>query len=124
MLKHKNWNKKNYDVLKNYILDENDVNKMYEKSIEKYPQLKIIKIYNNMGTRYLNNISLLNDVPNICSPKTITFSGHTDPTFIIDFDKKVIIVIMCNVMHNTTLSRTERKNITTNIINELCKKIY
>ena len=124
MLRHRDINKENYNILKSYIKDEVDINKMYFKAITKNPQLKLLKTYNYMGTRYSNNIYFFNDIPRICSPNTITFSGYTGPTFIIDFGKKIIVIIMCNVMHNTTLNRFERKNITNDIMEEICKEIY
>ena len=124
MLKHDNRNKMNYNMLKEIIPDESDINKMYEKAIKKDSNLKVLKTYNFMGTRYFNDILAINDVPNICSKNTITFSGYTGPSFIIDFDKKIIVVILCNVMHNTTLDRQNRRDITINIMNDICNKIY
>jgi len=83
---------------------------MYKEALEKEPNLYVSRTYNNMGTRYKNAIDLLNDVPNEASSNAISFSGFTGPMFTIDFDKKIIVVIMANVMHNTTLTRDERKN--------------
>lgn len=123
MLNHYDKNEKNYQILEK-IVDKKDINQMYEEAIKINPNLKILRTYNNMGVRYRNDIKELNDVPNICSKNTITFSGYTGPSFIIDFDKKVIIVVMCNVMHNTKLSRLERKKTTEEIIEQLCEEIY
>lgn len=54
-----------------------------------------------MGTRYRNEIHALNDVPNVSNDNTIAFSGFTVPSFIMDFDEKIIVVVMCNVTHTT-----------------------
>ncbi len=124
VLKHDDRNKMNYNMLKEIIPDESEINKMYDESIKKDSNLKVVRTYNFMGTRYFNDILVINDIPNICSKNTITFSGYTGPSFIIDFDKKIIVVIMCNVMHNTTLDRQNRRDITINIMNDICNKIY
>ena len=36
--------------------------------------------------------------------------------FVIDFDKKVIVLVMCNLLHLTKQERKMRKNMTTKII--------
>lgn len=87
MLSHKDKNKENYEILKS-VVREDDINKMYKKALLINPDLKVMKTYNNMGTRYRNNIDELNDVPIKSSENTIVFSGYTGPTFLIDFDKK------------------------------------
>lgn len=124
MLKHDNRNQKNYDILKKVVSNETDINKMYEIACKQDASFRAMRTYNYMGTRYRNDILQLNDVPLICSDETIVFSGFTGPSFLIDFKENVIIVVLCNVMHNTKLNRTERKKITENIIEEICKKIY
>lgn len=101
-----------------------EINKMYEEAKKKNPELKVMRTYNNMGTRYRNHIKELNDVPTKCSENTIAFSGFTGPTFVIDFDVQVIIVVMCNVMHRTKLNRTERKKYTDAIIEDICNDLY
>ena len=88
------------------------------------PEIKVMRTYNNMGTRFRNSIKELNDVPTKCSENTIAFSGFTGPTFVIDFDAQVIIVIMCNLMHRTKLNRAERKKYIDAIIEEICNKMY
>lgn len=124
MLSHKDRNKENYEILKS-VVPSDDINIMYKKALLINPDLKVMKTYNNMGTRYKNNITELNDVPIKSSENTIVFSGYTGPSFLIDFDKKIIIVVMCNVMHNTKLTRFERKHNTDVIIediyNQICK---
>ena len=77
-----------------------------------------------MGTRYRNDISILNDVPNKAGNNSITFSGYTGPSFTIDFDNEVIVIIMCNVMHNTTLNRKERKQKSVEIMNNIFDNLH
>lgn len=108
MLSHTDKNKENVDILRK-LVDKRDINEMYEEALKINPNLKVMKTYNKMGVRYYNYIDNLNDVPSICSNNTISFSGFTGPSFIIDFDNKIIIIVMCNVMHNTELNRIERK---------------
>ncbi len=116
MLQHDDTNKNNYLYLKN-LSNKEDINEMYDEVLEKQGTLNLPKTYNYMGTRYKNAIKKINDVPFLASNNSITFSGFTGPMFTIDFDKKIIVVIMCNVMHNTKLSRKERKDITVEIMN-------
>lgn len=123
MLRHKDKNKENLEILKN-VVSEKEINKMYEEAKKKNQEIKVMRTYNNMGTRYRNYIKELNDVPTKCSESTIAFSGFTGPTFVIDFDAQVIVVVMCNVMHRTNLNRTERKKYTDAIIEEICKELY
>ncbi len=122
MLWHKDKNHENYEILKN-IVPTDDINNMYKSALEIDPDLKVMRTYNNMGVRYRNNIDVLNDLPFNCSENTIAFSGYTGPSFIIDFDKRIIIIVMCNVMHNTKLSRFERKHNTDMIIEEIYNNI-
>ena len=123
MLSHKDINKNNYKILSSLVKEEN-INNMYLKALEIDGNLKINRTYNNMGVRYHNDIESLNDVPNVCSDNTVVFSGFTGPSFIIDFDKKIIVIVMCNVLHNTKLNRIERKKYTDTIIEDICKNIY
>jgi len=122
MLNHKDRNKENFYNLKQ-IVKEQEINKMYQEAKEKNPNLKVIKTYNNMGVRYKNAIDELNDLPKKASENTIVFSGYTGPSFLVDFEKEIIIVVMCNVMHRTKLTRVERKKNTDKIIEELYNKI-
>lgn len=123
MLQHKDRNKENYNILKDLVSINADVNIMAEEALEINSNLKLLRTYNNMGNRYRNKISLLNDIPLQCSDNSITFSGYTGPTYLIDFDKKIIIVVMCNVMHNTKLDRYQRKNITDSIVEEIYNEL-
>ncbi len=120
MLKHNNTNEDNYQKLKS-IFNEIDINKMYQKSINK--NIYLPKPYNYMGTRYKNIIDDLNDIPTKASNNSITFSGYTGPSFTIDFDKKIIVVIMCNAIHNSNLTREERKKIEIETMNKVFNNI-
>lgn len=122
MLKHDDVNLYNYNRLKSYSTSE-DINDMYVEALKTIPNLYVSRTYNNMGTRYKNDIDLLNDVPLKASDNAISFSGFTGPMFTIDFDKKIIVVIMANVMHTTKLSRDERKNGIVNIMNYIFEQI-
>lgn len=72
------------------------------------------KTYNYMGARYYNEIDTINDVPK--NGKIISFSGFTGPRYLIDFDKKIIIVLMCSCVHYTKMTRSERFNLTKKIV--------
>lgn len=123
MLSHQDRNQMNFENLKK-VISVSDLNTMYEMAKGKDISVKVMRTYNYMGTRYRNTIHALNDVPNVCSDNTIAFSGFTGPSFIIDFDAKIIVVVMCNVMHTTKLSRSERKETTDKIIAEICNSLY
>ena len=121
MLKHRNTNEENYKFLKE-LHHETNINIMYDKLLnDNYPDLP--KTYNFMGVRYRNIIDKINDVPNNASDNSISFSGYTGPMFTIDFDKNIIVIIMCNVIHNSHLSRYVRKELTTEIMNKIFDNI-
>lgn len=122
MLEHLDINKINYEFLKKYS-KSNDINIMYNDYLKTKPTKIFPLTFNNMSTRYKNKIKILNDVPYICSDNTISFSGYTGPMYTIDFDNKIIVVIMCNVMHNTKLNRQERKIKTIEIMNTIFNKL-
>lgn len=118
MLEHRNTNEENLKKLVD-ISNEKDPNKAYEKLKKENGSFYLPKTYNNMGTRYRNVIKELNDIPDKASDNSIVFSGYTGPMFTIDFDNKIIVLVMCNVMHNTKLNRDERKALTFEIINKI-----
>lgn len=125
MLKHTDRNEMNYQLLSNFHnCQDKDINLMYQLALEQNENFKAIHTYNYMGTRYYNQIEALNDVPKYCSANTIVFSGYTGPMFLIDFDKFIIIVIMCNVIHNTKISRIERKDGTKHLMDIICHNLY
>ncbi len=118
MLKHRNTNEDNYNKLK-LLTNEEDVNVAYKKVKEQNIEISLPRTYNNMSARYRNIIDKLNDVPYKASDNSITFSGYTGPMFTIDFDNNIIVIIMCNLIHNSHLSREERKDITEEIMNKI-----
>lgn len=122
MLKHYNIEQLNEHILNN-IVNEDKINKMYERALIKEPNVRLARTYNFMGARYHNPIDALNDVPLDCSKDTIVFSGYTGPMYVVDFKREIIVVIMCNVIHNTTLNRAERKKITEELMNFIVKNI-
>lgn len=83
----------------------------------------VFRSYNNMGTRFKNPIIAKNDVPEEASDNTIVFSGYTGPGFLIDFDKKIVILVMSNVCHMSKLSREERKELSLELITKLYNKM-
>jgi len=122
MLKHRNTNEMNYNKLKE-TFHGNDVNEMYEEMVNNKMNLLLSRTYNNMGLRYRNKIDKMNDVPIKASDNSVTFSGYTGPMFTIDFDNKIIVIIMCNVIHNSRLNRYERKKKTIEIMNMIFDNI-
>lgn len=122
MKKHYDIEQRNYETLKK-IVGDNEINKMYEDALMIDKNLKLSKTYNFMGARYRNSIQDLNDVPLNCSDDTIVFSGYTGPMYVVDFQKQLIIVIMCNVIHNTILNRIERKKITEALMNSIVEQV-
>lgn len=80
-------------------------------------------IYNNMGVRRRKLDDERNDIPVNASINCISFSGYCGPMFTIDFEKNIIIVIMCNIVHNSKLERLERKKLTYEIINKIYDNI-
>ena len=73
MLSHQDRNKENLELLKQ-VVQEEEINKMYENAKKINPEIKVMRTYNNMGTRYQNAIKKLNDVPCVCSKNTIACS--------------------------------------------------
>ena len=122
MLQHRDTNKQNYEALKN-LVPGNDINELYDEILKRKIDIRLPKTYNNMGTRYNNDIKKINDVPNIASNSSISFSGYTGPMFTIDFEQEIIVVIMCNVIHNSKLNREERKEKTVKIMNMIFESI-
>lgn len=104
------------------LLNFETIQIMLRKGVNtEYPSLNH---YNNMGARYKNKLDMQNEVPAICSENTIVFSGYTGPMYLIDFDKNIIIVIMCNVLHNTKINRQERKKLTEEIMQKIAHMVY
>lgn len=68
--------------------------------------------YNFMGTRHKRTKQMAEGILNLCSERSIEFSGYTGPMFVMDLEKRIIIVVMCNSVHNTKMGRRERKRLT------------
>ena len=122
MLQHRNTNENNYKLLKDNYNGDN-INDLYKEHLLNKKDVTLSRTYNNMGARYKNDIDVLNDVPINASSNSITFSGYTGPMFTIDFDNKIIVLIMCNIIHNTNLNRTERKALMVELMNNIFDSI-
>ncbi len=96
----------------NIMLDHYDINKLNRDNGYE------CKTYNLMGARYFNNIESINDVPYDIEG-LVSFSGYTGPRYLIDFKRKIIIVLMSNVVHNTLMSRDEKNNFMKHIVYEI-----
>jgi len=123
MLDHRNIDKENLVNMSKFVSVNEDVNLMYKECFDKKLDVHVSRCINNMGVRYKQRIALKNDVPYIASDNSIAFSGYSGPMFMIDFDRKIIIVIMCNVVHNSHLNRVERKALTDELIEKIYEKI-
>ncbi len=123
MLQHHDINNYNLKILKSYIDKDLEVNELYKLVKKSHNDLYLPSTYNFMGCRYHNNILEINDVPLCLSQNSITFSGYTGPMFVMDFEQKIIVLIMCNVLHNTHLNRATRKKKTTEIINFILNNV-
>lgn len=124
MLKHDNRNTFNYNILKNLTNKQGDINEIYEEALKIDDNLHLVSPHNYMGCLYKNKISKLNFINPLLSDKTINFSGFTGPMVEIDFENKIIVLVMCNILHNTHLERTERKLITKHIVYEIINQLY
>ena len=123
MLQHHDINNYNLNILKNHINKDLAINELYELVKKENNNFYLPSTYNFMGCRYRNDILEKNDVPTVLSNNSITFSGYTGPMFVIDFEQKIIILVMCNVLHNTNLNRVTRKEKTSEIINFILNNI-
>ena len=123
MLKHRNINDLNYKKLKK-LYNKEDINEMYNMTLKDNSELHLSKPINNMGVVYKNIIDKLNDIPIMASDNSITFSGYTGPMFTIDFEKNIIVVIMCNAIHNSYYNRKERKEIEVKLSNRVFNSIF
>ena len=114
---------KNISISDNYI----DINEIYDdlaKKVDKNELLsKIIRPYNYCGTRYKNPINAKNEIPETATANSIIFSGYTGPIFFIDFERKIIILVMTNVCHNSSKSRSDRYDMSKNMINDIYNQL-
>ena len=74
--------------------------------------------YTYGGMRHHSKIKQINDAPYNSSATTVFFSGFTRTAFTIDFEKKIIILVMGN-LHCVELSRKQRAEITRKMFNEI-----
>lgn len=123
MLKHDDRNSMNYNILKNLTNRDDNINNLYDEICDIDNNLTLIDPYNYMGCLYKNKINKLNLVDNLLSDNSINFSGFTGPMFSIDFKNKIIVLVMCNILHNTHIDRKPRKMMTRDIIHEVIKQI-
>lgn len=100
----------------------NEQNKIL-KDNENFDPNKSSKPYCLMGARLKNIIESENEIPDSASDKSIYFSGYTGPAYLLDFENKIIIILMCNVTHQNKLMRIERKKLTTKLINKVYENI-
>jgi len=123
MIEHDDIDALNMAILKKYTNDNGSLNELYKKALQTEKDLKINKTYNYSGTRYRNGIEELNDVALNASDNSITYSGYTGPIFLIDFDKKIIVLIMCNVCHLSKMERYARKDISVRLVNDIYNEL-
>lgn len=122
MLEHNDIEKYNLKILEDLTNKKGDINSLYCEVIKKSKDLYIPLNYNCMGARYKNKTIALNDVV-MPSDNSICFSGFTGPMYQIDFEKKIIVVVMCNLLYYTKVNRKERKDKTVEIIIDIVKQI-
>ncbi len=122
MKRHDDINLYNFNLLKD-LTEVDDINKMYQAVKKIDPGYVICRTYNYMGTRYRNDVKIINDLPDAASDDAIVFSGYTGPLFVIDFTNQVIILVMCNLVHNSFMGRFERKCMTDEIVDMIYQKL-
>jgi CubicO group peptidase (beta-lactamase class C family) len=134
MLQHDNINEELYKSML-FFAKQNSINlsfinlnDIYEEILNKCKNKDeffdyVFRSYNYMGTRFKNPIVAKNDVPVEASDNTIVFSGYTGPGFLIDFDRKIIILVMSNVCHMSKLTREERKKLSLELMTEIYKNL-
>lgn len=105
------------------LLDHDDINSLNKERLKDDKDIKIqtlSKPYCLMGARLRNEIEKENEIPAKASDKTVYFSGYTGPAYLLDFENKIIIVLMSNLTHHNTYMRLERKKMA----NDMIKEIY
>jgi CubicO group peptidase (beta-lactamase class C family) len=135
MISHDNINEELFKSMMQYA-NQNDIsvtsinlNNMYEEILDKCSNPDnffeyVFRSYNYMSTRFKNPIKAKNDVPEMASDNTIVFSGYTGPGFLIDFDRKIVILVMSNVCHMSKLNREERKKLSLEIMTKLYEIVH
>lgn len=105
------------------LLDHDDINGLNKKRLREDKDIKVqnlSKPYCLMGARLKNCIAEENEIPAKTSDNTVYFSGYTGPAYLLDFENKIIIVLMSNLTHHNTYMRLERKKIA----NDMIKEVY
>lgn len=103
------------------IVEKQTLNSMLTYDIE---QKNGENLYNYMGARHRSETIENTEIPNTIGKNAIYFSGYTGPAYLIDFDCKIIILVMCNVTNHNIYDRKERKRITNEIVKEELNSIY
>lgn len=78
--------------------------------------------YNHMSCRCRKSLSkLLRGL----SDNSITYSGFTGPMFILDFDRRLIVLVMFNGVHNALMENTrkDRRKLVMKMITDIVKEI-
>ena len=115
-------------LIKCGVKNVSDINELFNEAKQLTGQTKgdfspYLSSYNYSGTRYRNTIDELNDIPKRASQNSITFSGYTGPIFLIDFDKKIIVLVMSNVCHESKTDRHTRKDTSVRLVEEIYNKV-
>ena len=98
------------------MIEHHDINKL---NVEKgYGS----RSYTYMGARYFNDIEELNDVP-YKKEGLLSFSGYTGPRYLIDFEGKIIIVLMANIIHNRVMTRDEKNYLMKHVVYEIYDEV-
>lgn len=79
----------------------------------------IIKPYNYAGMRYQNPYEKIMTIPFDTSQHTVIFSGYTGPIYLMDFENHLIILVMNNVCHLSTKSRSDRSSAIIHMVKDL-----
>lgn len=131
MLQHDDFGKEITSILMNYADQNNikltyqlDCSQIYDAIVRKIEDeggllSKIPSTYNYGGMRFRHIIKQKNDHPTLASDNSVLFSGYTGPIFFIDFERKIVILVMTNVCHDSNKKRTERYLMSKQLINEL-----
>lgn len=80
---------------------------------------QVVKPYNYVGMRYQNPFQEITTIPFQTSEHTVIFSGYTGPIYLMDFDQKIIVLVMTNVCHTSTKERSERLLSTIHMVQTL-----
>lgn len=131
MLEHDDFFKEIYSLLMDFAKEENifvapnlDCNQIYDEIVKKIEDEKVLlskipSAYNYGGMRFRHLLNKKNDHPKLASNDSVLFSGYTGPIFFLDFQRKIVILVMTNVCHNSHKNRTERYQMSRQLVEEL-----